>query len=88
MDIDGLLVREQVENLLASGVRWRVSFCGMHEQIEEGSGLASFPQVVLSEVPTSAAIRKLRRGSKSRPTYAFARLVEDESGRLLDVEEG
>ena len=88
MDVNGLLVREQVESLLASGIRWRVSLCGMHEQIEEGSRLASFPQSILSEFPTPAAIRKLRRGGNSRPTYAFARLVEDESGRLLDVEEG
>lgn len=88
MDVDGLLVREQVEALLVSGIRWRVAFCGMREEIEEGSGLASFPPVILGDVPTPAAIRKLRRGGNSRPTYAFARLVEDERGRLLDVEEG
>jgi hypothetical protein len=81
------LLREEVEQLLREGVRWRIAFCAGGEQ--KGVGLAEFPSVILDKVPNPAQHRKLQSGgSGGRRTYAFAQLTEAAGERLLAIDEG
>lgn len=84
--MDDFLLREEVNRLLRSGARWRVTLCG--GDVVEGSGMQTFPHDILAEVPNPAQVRKLQRGANGRRTYAFAELVHDASGALLVVREG
>lgn len=80
-------MRDEVERLLRSGIRWRVTYCaGTKMPPSEGTGLDDFPSMILASIPTPAQLRKLARG-KRNSSYAFATLTQDEAGQLLLVEE-
>src|SRR6476620_2171039 len=81
-DVEGLLTREEVEVLLATGIPWRVQWCdGGGLPPESGAGLPG-PSSAVHGVPTTAQLRKYAVG-RSRKTLVFARVVEDKGVSVL-----
>ena len=85
-DVDGLLSREEVEELLATGIRWRVRWCsGGGLAPESGVGRPA-PSDAIRRVPTKAQLRKYEAG-RSDKTLVFARVVEVNGAAVLDLRE-
>ena len=86
-DVEGLLTREQVEALLASGVPWQVRWCEGGGLPDESGVGAPGPTHALGRVPSPAQLRKYASG-RSRRTLVFARLVTVDGQEIVDLQEG
>ena len=85
-DVEGLLTRDEVEALLATGMPWRVQWCdGGGLPPESGAGLPA-PVDAVHGVPTQAQLRKYESGC-SQKTPVFARIVEVNGEPVLDLRE-
>jgi len=84
----GAITREAVSEALAVGLPWRVEWCaGARVGDETGIGFP-LPEGVLERVPNIPKKRKFEKGILDSKTWVFAFLVEDASGRRIDLHEG
>lgn len=85
-DVEGLLTRDEVEEVLATGIAWRVRWCpGGGLPPESGAGLRA-PMDAVRGVPTKAQLGKYQAG-RSDKTLVFARVVEVDGAKVLDLRE-
>lgn len=85
-DVEGLLTRDEVEGLLATGIPWRVRWClGGGLPPESGAGLPA-PFEAIHGVPSKAQLRKYQAG-RSHKTLVFARIVDVNGEKVLDLRE-
>lgn len=82
------LLRHEVEELLSTGIRWRVHLLlGGTRPDDVGAGPADFPAGVLNHVPNVVDARRLAGGRRITKTFFRAGLVEDDHGVLLVLAE-
>ena len=86
LDVEGLLTRDEVEDLLRTGTSWRLSWCwGAHRDPESGRGL-TLPEGTLPLVPTASQLRRYRLG-KTRKTFVLATVVQIEGADIVNLTE-
>jgi hypothetical protein len=84
----GALTRDEVEDRLAAGAKWRIEWCaGGASPAVEGAG-ERLPGGVLEQVPTRAKRRKMQRGLQDNRTWMFVVEGGSEEDRLLEFHEG
>ena len=80
------LTRDEVEQLMSSERRWRVTYCWGSKMPPAAGRGPRLPAGVLEHVPTQAAKRKIQRGH-SHKTYFRAHLDRDGDDEVLEFVE-